>query len=232
MCASSLPKDLSKLVFKYVGGRMKFDISRLNLDDLTIFFSGMMSCAVDYVPIKSVDISDGRTIVYRDVQDRKDEGEVFEDEEEVDESELPKVKVVKYNFGKLNISGFKRYFEFVKGNIGGPKEYDVSNADVINNIVAVIVMSSCTIKNPYNILIKNDMGFNYDWRGSNGLDVALPFKGKTKLTGDFNFYDFASAILLLKSHKFDNNYELFYAMKVTTKGKKKLLLEIIGDHGS
>lgn len=52
------------------------------------------------------------------------------------------------------------------------------------------------------------MGINEDRRGSNHIKVALPFDNNCSITDGITFFDFIREIYKLKSHKFENNYEL------------------------
>ncbi len=81
------------------------------------------------------------------------------------------------------------------------------------------------------IVITNNCGFNEDHRGSNHTILKLPFVSEVNLGKKFTFYDLLTANSNLKSHKFDNNYELF--CETTCTDKNDLIeIELIFDHGS
>ena len=79
--------------------------------------------------------------------------------------------------------------------------------------------------------IKNISGYNDDHRGSDHTILKLPFLNKINLPNEFTLHDLVSTYTHLKSHKFENWYEMF--VDITLKSTKtKTIIELNFDHGS
>lgn len=78
------------------------------------------------------------------------------------------------------------------------------------------------------VTLVNNCGINDDHRGSNHTLLYLPFVESVSLGREFTFFDLLTANANLKSHKFDNNYELFCEAFINEQGQ----VELVFDHGS
>lgn len=83
--------------------------------------------------------------------------------------------------------------------------------------------------------VKNESGWNDDRRGSNetfGINVRLPFVEEVSIPKNSTLDDVIMAFLTLRSHKFENWYEMFSSAEVsfTDDGDANITLEF--DHGS
>ena len=84
-----------------------------------------------------------------------------------------------------------------------------------------------------NISIVNPCGFNDDHRGSDHTRIILDHTDTSHVTNGCTLYDLANACYRLKSHKFDNNYELFNESTiVTSKHSNEYTITLSFDHGS
>ena len=83
------------------------------------------------------------------------------------------------------------------------------------------------------IILHNNSGFNHDDRGSNEkyCKVPLEYKNNIKLIKP-TFGEFLKALYLLKSHKFDDWYELYCYSDVICKKNKTIRIDLHFDHGS
>jgi len=82
-----------------------------------------------------------------------------------------------------------------------------------------------------NIILKNDAGINEDYRGADKTHIALPFSNKIKLNKEFTLKDLLVANTQLKSHKFDNNYEMYCGTECEITANN-VIVNINMDHGS
>jgi hypothetical protein len=82
-----------------------------------------------------------------------------------------------------------------------------------------------------NIKIINKNGFNNDHRGSDHTLLKLPFVSELELGTEFTLYDLLVANSNLKSHKFDNWYELYCGTKCK-QTQNLVTIELDFDHGS
>lgn len=82
-----------------------------------------------------------------------------------------------------------------------------------------------------NIKIINENGFNDDHRGSDHTLLKLPFVSEVDLGKKFSLYDILVANFNLKSHKFDNWYELYCGTKCT-QTYNSIIVSLDFDHGS
>jgi hypothetical protein len=81
------------------------------------------------------------------------------------------------------------------------------------------------------LIIKNGCGPNNDHRGSDHCNVFLPMHNKVNIKKYGTLYNLAIAYYKLKSHKWDNHYEMFSGSKtVIHEGNVKVTLDF--DHGS
>jgi hypothetical protein len=82
----------------------------------------------------------------------------------------------------------------------------------------------------------NKDGVNPDRRGSDHLEVILPFESEIYLSCNSTFYELLVVAHKIKSHKFENNYELFCGVSnLTYQGKNNyycVKVELSFDHGS
>lgn len=81
------------------------------------------------------------------------------------------------------------------------------------------------------VIIYNPCGFNHDHRGSDHTLLKLPWVEKVNLGKEFTLYDLLTGYYNLKSHKFDNNYELFCDASSKLVGDS-IQVKLYFDHGS
>jgi hypothetical protein len=83
------------------------------------------------------------------------------------------------------------------------------------------------------IILHNNSGFNHDYRGSNEKYCRAPleYRNKIKLIKP-TFGEFLKALYLLKSHKFDDWYELYCSSDVICNKNKTITINLHFDHGS
>lgn len=77
----------------------------------------------------------------------------------------------------------------------------------------------------------NSVGVNHDHRGSDHVAIRLPWAPQTDLNGPFTMKQLADAVFTLKSHKWDNNYEMFCSSTVTFRDGH-CQVGLVFDHGS
>lgn len=81
------------------------------------------------------------------------------------------------------------------------------------------------------IKIINKCGFNDDHRGSNHTLIELPFVSEISLDNEFTLYDLLVSNTNLKSHKFDNWYEM-YCLASCSEKSDTIIVKLEFDHGS
>lgn len=82
-----------------------------------------------------------------------------------------------------------------------------------------------------NIKIINRNGFNKDHRGSDHTLLKLPFVSEVDLGKEFTLYDLLVSNSNLKSHKFENWYEL-YCGTDSIQTNNSIIVRLNFDHGS
>ena len=95
--------------------------------------------------------------------------------------------------------------------------------DDLNNVVFI---------SKYKLKLINSCGFNDDERGSDHLKIKLDFHSEYVLNKNFTLYDLAIACYKIKSHKFDNWYEIFLKCSKVNLIKDELVLNLDFEHGS
>lgn len=81
-------------------------------------------------------------------------------------------------------------------------------------------------------LILINESFNEDHRGSDHTRIILDFPGKVELKEKkTKMTDFIDALFRLRSHKFENWYEMYYSAEVSS-NKSAIIVDVIFDHGS
>lgn len=84
-----------------------------------------------------------------------------------------------------------------------------------------------------NLTVINKCGENKDHRGSNHCNVFLPMHNNVNMKKYATLYDLAIAYYKLKSHKWDNNYEMFCGVNTRMrKGSGNAKVFFTFDHGS
>ncbi len=122
------------------------------------------------------------------------------------------------------------------GEPDGEKKLNYKNDQGIYNVIVQMQnldLSPAQIKFilDKDIVISNISGCNKDHRGSDHTILKLPFVKEVNLGKEFTFYDLLTANSNLKSHKFDNNYEMFCkASCITLDNLIKIQLDF--NHGS
>lgn len=81
------------------------------------------------------------------------------------------------------------------------------------------------------IIIKNDNGINKNHRGSDHMIIKLPFASYVSLEKEFTLENLIVACKNIKSHKFDQWYEIFCDCDSRIV-EDKLIINTIFDHGS
>ena len=83
------------------------------------------------------------------------------------------------------------------------------------------------------IILRNDRGINHDHRGSDHCWIDLDFYERYEMKGPITLLDFAKGLYRIKSHKFDNWYEMFCGIETHAyKSGKFLEITVDFDHGS
>jgi hypothetical protein len=81
--------------------------------------------------------------------------------------------------------------------------------------------------------ITNPHGINDDHRGSDHMNIALPFNDSVFVKpGVYTLHALTQQLITLRSHKFENWYELYGGLRCTSSDKTHLALELSFDHGS
>jgi hypothetical protein len=117
------------------------------------------------------------------------------------------------------------------------KHFDEDDEDISNELVKNIhdflqSKNNFTFKSSTEIILKNINGFNDDHRGSDHVIFNLPFEPTINLGSKFKFLDLVDACYRIKSHKFDNWYELYCGIKEITKQNNTSIIKVNFDHGS
>lgn len=124
------------------------------------------------------------------------------------------------------------------GDSDGNSDYDDKYNNKIHKTIANIINHigntnpiNVVFVAPINITIVNKRGFNDDHRGSDHTLINLPFVTKIDLENRFTLYDLLTSNTNLKSHKFDNWYEL-YCNATCKNNNGQITVELNFDHGS
>jgi hypothetical protein len=153
--------------------------------------------------------------------------------------EIPNVSDAKYIFsGCFDLNDFESWLDDYEGeneedNENQDKQVKESKINRIIRELANLKLEPDQIQfvSGSDIIITNNCGINEDHRGSNHTILKLPFVSEVNLGKEFTFYDLLTANSNLKSHKFDNNYEMFCETTCTDK-QEFIEIELIFDHGS
>ena len=135
----------------------------------------------------------------------------FEEGEELVRVKPKKGKKIKYNIDWVG------------------KNFDERSNPLLFEIGKVFGKNSILHSRP---LILINESFNEDHRGSDHTRIILDFPGKVELKGKkTKMTDFIDALFRLRSHKFENWYEMFLRSEVNS-DKKVIIADVIFDHGS
>lgn len=130
--------------------------------------------------------------------------------------------VKKHHFGMKKI--FKYNIDSKSFDLDEKYEY----LSVINDNTYFPQLNTLTLVNP--------CGVNNDHRGSDHTTIQLDFHSSITLQHPIRFSDILDAAFRVKSHKFENWYELFCKAKATRKvetcNKGQYTVTLIYDHGS
>ena len=90
------------------------------------------------------------------------------------------------------------------------------------------------IGNYTDLKVSNYHGVNKDARGIRYLDWRLYFWEEYNISNDngITFHDLIIAAYKVKSHKFENNYEMYCSIKNIHNSDNKLCIDLKFDHGS
>jgi hypothetical protein len=113
--------------------------------------------------------------------------------------------------------------ELVSYNINIEKDDDLQTIDFTDVDISIF--------KEYLHLV-NLKGINHDHRGSNHCHLQLKFHMFYILGNLFTFHDLAEAVYKTKSHKFNNNYEMFYGYSNMVIQKDRIYCTLGFDHGS
>jgi hypothetical protein len=91
---------------------------------------------------------------------------------------------------------------------------DICFDDEVNETIQQICEMKCdpkdiVFRSPQPVIVRNNCGFNHDKRGSDRARIRLPFHKKVNLKKIFSLYEVLVANTKLKSHKFENDYEMY-----------------------
>ena len=147
------------------------------------------------------------------------------DEEEHDYQERTDIKVTSENFVvKLEQNGEYNFINDTYASIDIVVNRNHILQFMKDNLNFGRVFCDKTIK------LINPRGINYDHRGSDHIIVPLPFAAETVLKS-CNLEEYIQRLYLLKSHKFDNNYEMYFNCNTSYSGKS-IVVVVDFDHGS
>lgn len=83
-----------------------------------------------------------------------------------------------------------------------------------------------------NIMFKNKYYSNFDHRGSNHTAIDLKCYENYGLNNKFDMIDLLNALYNIKSHKFDNKYEMFVMIENITKFDNLYILDFLFNNGN
>ena len=138
----------------------------------------------------------------------------------VDVNEIKYIFGGKFRFDDENFD--KEYYVKVKTLL---EEIENKNeTHTISNIKFVLEKEK-------SVKIINDHGINEDHRGSDHMIIKLPFMSNVELNNEFTLKDLIIACTNIKSHKFDNWYEMYCYSKCEIMNNQ-IIINTIFDHGS
>ncbi|HMV79179.1 MAG TPA: hypothetical protein PK453_24850 [Leptospiraceae bacterium] len=109
------------------------------------------------------------------------------------------------------------------------REFDEESKPLVYEIGQVFSQNPILHSRPLILINEN---FNDDHRGSDHTRIILDFPGKVALKGKkTKMTDFVDALFRLRSHKFENWYEMYYGAEVSS-DKKAITVDVMFDHGS
>lgn len=142
----------------------------------------------------------------------------------------PNTSDVEYNyFGTLDLERDEEFF-IDEDNISTLDENITNMFLHINSLLSNIPLNEIIFSMDKNIKMKNKSGFNHDHRGSDHTLIKLPFKKSCQLNKEFSMQELLTAITNMKSHKFDENYEMFCSAKANI--DENINVTLIFSHGS
>jgi len=103
------------------------------------------------------------------------------------------------------------------------------------NILTSGPLKEIFIECPKKLVIHNISGFNEDHRGSDHTKLILDFHDDYTLipiNGKISLKKFADACLRIRSHKFENCYEMYCGVDSVEIGNNKIIANVVFDHGS
>jgi len=114
---------------------------------------------------------------------------------------------------ELVYNGNKKYLydddgDFIDDDDYDPKEDRSKYTTFLENI-KVIGMENIILKNVRSIMLYNPSGRNNDHRGSDHCKIDLKYYKNYELDCPVTLKNFFEGLYRMKSHKWDNNYELF-----------------------
>ena len=138
--------------------------------------------------------------------------------------------VLKYNSDNANIYLTDKYYQECDYFLNNDDDY-VYNHD-IKFLKEIINIGSDRIilTNVDRIELLNSSGYNYDRRGSDCCEIMLDFHEEYNFKPT-NLTEFFKALYRMKSHKWDDNYEL-YGFSEASVYDEKLCICINFNHGS
>lgn len=138
----------------------------------------------------------------------------------------------KYNYRLVNVEkNFQHSMELIKVDTSSINDHDLEK---INQTLMKIFTHPELFDNDLSWVIENIAGWNEDGRGSNleyGIQVELPFWEEARIKAHSTLDDVINAFLNLKSHKFENNYELFIGAEIEI-DDDEIKISLDFDHGS
>lgn len=139
---------------------------------------------------------------------------------------------------KMEVNGSKLTYKYI-GEYKSDDESKLFRDGGVHDIVKKIAEMKCNpeeivLISPENIIIRNLCGFNHDERGSDKMSIRLPFYTKVNLKKRFTLYDLLITNTKLKSHKFDNNYEMYCRARCQRcqTSNDSIEVDLVFDHGS
>ena len=209
-------------------GKLIYEFSEDKIKQEFSFLFAIISRAstLDFVEYNGHEIRQGTDLVYdRKNPDTDSDSESVNYEESDFEDEIPSDQF-KYIIG-WDLSGdeIEYVIEYLLNDSDYQEEY------VINKVEHYIDMIKTNKKILPNITLHNLAGYNSDKRGSDRTCPVLDFSTTYKVEGN-TITDLAEAYYRVKSHKFDNWYEMFMKVVEVNKNQDTFDVYIDFDHGS
>jgi hypothetical protein len=226
---------------------LNINLSTLSSKSISVFFGDMIKCiynftTLHYVEYKGKPYCNQDSIWYNTCEEvdnhilQQCDSYISCDNEDKDIDNcylhpfIPKSNLpIKYNFKIASIKSIHDAYQLY---------YDMHNKSVckiVKSIWSKVIetgnMTNITFTFFKNVSLNNNIGFNYDHRGSNHTGIELDFHACYNLSNQFTLLELVDACYRIKSHKFDTCYEMYIDSEVTIENKS-IVINFEFDHGS